>query len=106
MALRVTDLKIDVSSLGNSFLLVDVVPAYAYVDNKRTDTIVGYKYVCALPAHKLEKISVKIENTTPLIELENADAMIPVVFDDLEVGTYYRGGSIELSAKASMIHTL
>lgn len=106
MTLRITDLKIDVASLGNNFLLVDVVPAYVYVDNKRTDTIVGYKYVCALPAHKLEKIAVKIENTTPLIELANGDTMIPVTFDDLEVGTYYRGGSIELSAKASMIHTL
>ena len=104
MALRVTDLKIDPKSLGNLFLLVDVVPAYAYADGKRTDTITGYKYVCALPSHKLEKIAIKIENVSKLVEWEDGDDARSVTFENLEVGTYFRNGSIELSVKATSIH--
>ena len=59
--LRVRDLRIDPASLGAKKLLVDVVPAYEYRNNQRTDTVTGYRYIVALPAHGLEKIGVRID---------------------------------------------
>lgn len=35
--LKITDLKIDVNSLGGNFLLVDIVPFYTYKDGEKTD---------------------------------------------------------------------
>ena len=59
--LNIRELRIDPASLGGKKLLVDIVPAYAYADGRRTDTVTGYRYVVALPDHQLEKIGVKIE---------------------------------------------
>ena len=39
--MKITDLQIDLNSLGNKLWLVEVTPAYAYQDNRRTDTIIG-----------------------------------------------------------------
>lgn len=52
--LNIRDLRIDPSSLGAKKLLVDVFPVYEYKDQKRTDTVVGYRYVVALPELALE----------------------------------------------------
>lgn len=103
MALQVTDLEIDPRSLGNMFLLVEVRPAYEYKDGKRTDEITGYRYVCALPKHKMEKIGVKIEQKVPLIELEEEEDMKAVMFTGLTVGTYFANGTVNVSAKADGI---
>ena len=59
--LNIRDLRIDPASLGAKKLLVDVAPAYEYKDGKRTDTVTGYRYIVALPAHSLEKIGVRID---------------------------------------------
>ena len=47
--MKITDLIIDPRSLGSKFWLVDVSPAYEYRDNRRTDTVTGYRYAVALP---------------------------------------------------------
>lgn len=45
--LNIRDLRIDPASLGGKKLLVDIIPAYAYADGRRTDTVTGYRYVVA-----------------------------------------------------------
>ena len=57
--LNIRDMRIDPACLGQKKLLVDVVPVYEYRDNKRTDTVVAYRYIVALPELRLEKIGVK-----------------------------------------------
>ena len=47
--MKITDLIIDPKSLGNKLWLVDVTPAYEYKDNRRTDTVTGYRYAIAMP---------------------------------------------------------
>ena len=59
--MKITDLIIDPRSLGSKFWLVDVSPAYEYRDNRRTDTVTGYRYAVALPEKGLEKINVRID---------------------------------------------
>lgn len=54
--LKITDVIIDPRTLGNKLWLVDVKPAYSYVDGHRTDTITGYRYTIALPEKGLEKL--------------------------------------------------
>ena len=47
--MKITDLIIDPRSLGSKLWLVEVSPAYEYKDNRRTDSITGYRYSIALP---------------------------------------------------------
>jgi hypothetical protein len=61
--LRITDIIIDPRTLGGKLWLVDVQPAYSYVNGHRTDTITGYRYTVALPEKGLEKIAVRIDGT-------------------------------------------
>ena len=92
MALKITDLKIDPSSLGETFLLADITPSYEYKDGERTDKLDGYRYSVVLPAHKMEKLSVKVSNKIPLVDIENSEEIpigTAVKFSNLEVGSYY-----------------
>ena len=59
--MKITDLMIDPRSLGDKLWLVDVSPAYEYKDNRRTDTILGYRYAVAMPEKGLDKINVRID---------------------------------------------
>ena len=100
--LNIRDLKIDVSSLGKTMLLVEVRPVKEYKDNKPTDVISGYRYVVCLPEHKLEKLSVKIDGKQLMDTPE--DGVVEVRFSGLEVGAYVaRDGSIAITAKATGI---
>ena len=98
--LKVRDLRIDPASLGAKKLLVDVVPAYEYRNNQRTDTVTGYRYVVALPAHSLEKIGVRIDGKQLMGKPEG---FIEVEFSDLEVSAYEAQGHVQLTAKATGI---
>ena len=89
--LKVRDLRIDPASLGAKKLLVDVVPAYEYRNNQRTDTVTGYRYVVALPAHSLEKIGVRIDGKQLM---EKPEGFIEVEFSDLEVSAYEAQGHV------------
>lgn len=109
MSLKITDLKIDINSLGGNFLLVDIVPYYAYENGEKTDTLEGYRYDIALPKHKMEKLSVKIpisSSNIPLVDV-NKDEEIPmlkqVLFENLEVSSYFMQGNINLKATATKI---
>lgn len=87
--LRIQDLMIDPRSLGSKFWLVEISPAYEYKDNRRTDTVTGYRYAVALPEKGLEKISVKIEGGQLL---EQPDGYAEVKFTGLEVFLYWSQG--------------
>ena len=77
--LNLRDLRIDPACLGEKMLLVEVVPAYEYKDNKRTDKITGYRYVVCLVEHRLEKLSVRIDG--PQL-MESPDSFVEVLFSD------------------------
>ena len=53
--IRLSDLKIDPTSLGTNLMLTDIRPVYDYKDGSRTDDVIGYKYIIACPEHRLEK---------------------------------------------------
>lgn len=101
--LNIRDLRIDPASLGTKKLLVDVAPAYEYKDGKRTDTVTGYRYIVALPAHSLEKIGVRIDGKQLM---EKPEGFIEVEFADLEVTAYESQGHVQLTAKATGISTV
>ena len=111
--LNIRDLRIDPASLGTKKLLVDVAPAYEYKDGKRTDTVTGYRYIVALPAHSLEvilnrdfwakKIGVSIDGKQLM---EKPEGFIEVEFADLEVTAYESQGHVQLTAKATGISTV
>ncbi len=59
--MKITDLIIEPRSLGSKFWLVDVSPACEYRDNRRMDTVTGYRYAVALLEKGLAKINVRID---------------------------------------------
>ena len=101
--LNIRNLRIDPASLGTKKLLVDVAPAYEYKDGKRTDTVTGYRYIVALPAHSLEKIGVRIDGKQLMEKLEG---FIEVEFSGLEVAAYESQGHVQFIAKATGISTV
>jgi len=107
LAINVRDIKVDVSSFGDSFILTDVVPVYVYTDNKRTDVIEAYRYVVAIPSMKFEKMGVKIMGNNPLFELEDGETK-NVKFDDLDISLYQdcRTKAVGVSAEANGIHEI
>ena len=98
--INIRNLRIDNKSLGEQKLLVDVTPAYEYVGGVKSDKISGYRYVVALPAHSLEKLSVKIDGEQ---QLEKPEGFVEVAFSGLEVTAYESQGKTQLSAKATGI---
>ena len=101
--MKLTDLIVSPKSLGDKLWLVDVSPAYEYKDGKRTDTVTGYRYIVALPAHSLEKIGVRIDGKQLM---EKPEGFIEVEFADLEVTAYESQGHVQLTAKATGISTV
>lgn len=99
--MKIQDLVIDANkSLGNKLWLVDVVPAYEYKENQRTENVTGYRYSIALPEKGLEKINVKIDGKQLL---EKPDAYVEVSFNGLEVFVYWSNGQPQIGAKATGI---
>ena len=94
------DLRIDPNSLGAQKLLVDILPVFEYKDHQRTENVVGYRYVIALPSHSLEKIGVRIDGKQ---QMEKPDGYAEVQFDGLELTMYEAQGHVQLSAKAQGI---
>ena len=107
MPLKITDLRIDPTSLGETFLLADITPSYEYKDGARTDKLDGYRYSVVLPAHKMEKLSVKVSNKIPLVDIGNSEGIpigTAVKFSNLEVGSYYsKTQGICITSKADSV---
>ena len=68
-------------TLGSKKLLVDVIPVYEYVNDKRTDKILAHRYVTVLPERSFEKIGVRIDG--PQL-MEKPDGFVEVIFHGLE----------------------
>lgn len=102
-SVKITDLIISPKSLGEKLWLVDVAPAYAYVDGKRSDKITGYRYSVALPERGLDKIDVRIDGEK---QMETPNGYVEVRFDELEVSIYWSKGDYHVAAKAAGIHTV
>lgn len=104
--LKITDLRIDPKSLGPTMLLADISPSYEYKDGVRTENLVGYGYDIVLPAHKMEKLRVKVLNKTPLIDIDKEEVPVgtQVQFIGLEVGSYFsKTQGVSVTAKADNI---
>lgn len=100
------NLKIDPKSLGKHLWLVDATPVVEYTKSgERTDKIIGFRYVIALPAHGFEKLSVKIAGDQQ-IELPDGEEYIPVEFDSLDIRVYETNGHAQLTASATSIHAV
>lgn len=98
--LNIRNLRIDPASLGKEMLLVDIAPRYEYREGRRTDNLTGYSYVVALPAHGLEKISVRIDGKRLM---EKPEGYVEVTFAGLELNAYEREGRIQFSGVATGI---
>ncbi len=96
------DLKFDNASLGNVMLLVEVKAIQEYKDKKPTGNVLGYRYVVCLPAHRMERLPVKIEGKRLMDDPE--DGAVEVKFTGLEVTAYQDDSKmVHITAKATGI---
>ena len=105
MSIKAKNLKIDIKTLGpkgekDEFILTEIKPDYAYVDNKPGDQI-GYKYTILLINNGYEKIDVKIPGKQLLFE---TDINQMVTLDGVELSAYVMNGQLGLTCRATGIH--
>ncbi len=99
--MKLTEVKINNSTLGSNLKVVETKPIYEYADGKRTTNISGYKYTVVMPERGYDRIEVKIDGS---LQLEVVGNPIDVTFDGLELYIYWYNGSYTLGAKAVGIH--
>lgn len=104
-SLSLAGLQIDVRCLGDTMLLTDIKPQYAYIDNKRTDTVIGYKYTVVLPAKQFATLTVKVDGnkrmdivTGQYLSVEFKNLMIKIYFDN--------NRKVQLTARADDIYSV
>lgn len=98
--MKITDLVIDPKgSLGNRLWLTEISEVREYKDNKRTENIVGHRYIVVLPDRNFEKIAVKIDGKR-LLEMPET-GYIDVNFTGLNMTIYWINGQPEVSARAT-----
>ena len=101
---RITDVVLDAGkTLGSKLWLVEVAPVFEYRDNRRTDTVSGYRYIVALPEKGLEKLSVKIDGKQLM---ESPNGYVEVTFTGLELYIYWAQGDYRLGARASGVQAV
>lgn len=99
--MKLTDLIVSPKSLGDKLWLVDVSPTYEYQNNRRTDTVLGYRYSIAMPERGLDKVDVRIDGQQ---QMDAPNGYEEVRFDNLEVFIYWSKGDYHVGAKATGIH--
>ena len=99
--MKLTDLIVSPKSLGDKLWLVDVSPAYEYQNNRRTDTVLGYRYSIAMPERGLDKVDVRIDGQQ---QMDAPNGYEEVRFYSLEVFIYWSKGDYHVGAKATGIH--
>lgn len=91
---------------GANAILLEIVPFYEYKNGKKTDTLLGYKYLI-VEDKNFEKYAVKIASETPLIskeQVETAKGRIHVTFENAIAKPYRTNtGDYELSISATGI---
>ena len=100
--LKIMDVVIDVKkTLGDTLLLVDVTPVYAYKDGgEKTDVVVGYYYTCVLPDRNYRRLKVKILGNQLI---DKSQCSTPVEFTDLKIKLYTRKDQYLIAASATGI---
>lgn len=107
--MRLTNLNIPLNIVlnGANTLLLGVTPYYEYVDGKKTENLLGYKYT-VVEDQNYEKFSVKIESKTPSItqqQIDDATARIKVTFEKAFARPYRtNSGDYDLSVTATGIN--
>ena len=90
-----------------NLILINVAPYYNYVDGKKTDAVIGYRYT-VVEDKNFDKINVKIPSTTPAISQETIDSAkqrILVSFENAFAKPYRTpSGNYDLSITASGIN--
>lgn len=102
--MRISELKIDwKATLGKGLQCVEVKPYYRYDDaNKRTEDIEGYAYMCIVPAMKYDKVSIKVEQATPIFEIQEEGAIKFVEFEGIDGKAYIDFGTKNNDVKLSI----
>lgn len=107
MQLSKLNLPLDVIIGGANQILLEVTPYYAYMDGKKSDTILGYRYT-VVEDKNFEKFSVKIPSSVPAISQESIDSSkqrIIVTFDNAIAKPYRtQSGEYDLSISATGIN--
>ena len=98
--MKVTSLIIDPKSLGSTLWLVDVTPVHEYRDNKKTDVVIGFKYVVCMPDKNFEKIGIKIDGKKLM---ETPDGYVDVTFSGLELFLFWLNGQPQVGGRATSI---
>ncbi len=98
--MKITDLRIDPRSIGTRPLLVEVIPAYAYSEGKRTNTVTAYRYVIVMPDHSFDKLAVRIEGKQ---QIDAPEGYAEVAFQGLEIYTYWTPTGYQVGARAKGI---
>ena len=96
LTMKLTDLIVSPKSLGDKLWLVDVSPAYEYQNNRRTDTVLGYRYSIAMPERGLDKVDVRIDGQQ---QMDAPNGYEEVRFDNLEVFIYWSKGDYHVGAR-------
>lgn len=81
----------------------DVVPAYEYVNNMKTDKIVGYKYALIAPEQGMVSFYVKVLGEK---RLEVSGNYVAVSLVNSEFVPYVNKGRVAFSAKAADIRVV
>lgn len=109
--MNITKLSIplDIITGDAKLILLEVAPYYSYVDGKRTNTLLGYRYL-VVEDKTFDKMFVKIPSPVPAVTmemLETAKKRILVTFDNAMAKPYRnQNGDYDLSITASGINII
>lgn len=73
---KLTNKQIPLSVIykDGTFILIEITAVYEYVNNKRTNKLIGYKYT-VVDTLDFDKISIKVLQETPLMTPEELAAL-------------------------------
>ncbi|MCL1820796.1 MAG: hypothetical protein FWG36_09090 [Oscillospiraceae bacterium] len=83
--MKISDIIIDPATWLAEMWLTMVEVEYQYINNKKTDTILGHKYHCALPRKNFDKAIVSIPGKKQLDVDSDKGEVVSVKFSDLEM---------------------
>lgn len=91
------------ATVGSGLMLVETAPYYSYIDNKRSDEIMGYRYVVVMPQHNLDKLAIKIPGP---LQCEKPEGHYPAVeFSGLHLKVFWSPEGYKVAAEADGIIT-
>lgn|GEM_PF-624865 len=104
----IRDMEIPLSALtkGAGLILIEIKPTYSYVNQQRSDTIVGYSHT-VVEDKKFNRFLVKVDSATPLLteeQIAKTKDHLYVKFENAFIKLYTtQNGDVEVSIKAASI---